>query len=400
MRITFITLGFPPRPSGGVKVIYEYANGLVARGHDVTILHPPPYMPRITPYRVGRFLLTNLASPDRLLNGGRYLLTKLNSRKEKASLPQVVPAPKTEWFEIDSRVRTLLITYTSLREIPDGDAIAWYFGVDHAPRFGMPFQLIQGVIEGNGGVDTGDTVIRFPVPKVVISKWLYDQVLKLGIPPDDVIHIPNAIDHAKYRLLRPIDERPLRVAMMYSPGVVKGGEDGVKALELARKKFPALQAVLFGVFSKPRNLPPWIEYHRDPPQQTLVDSIYNGSAIHLCPSSCEGFYLPNAEAMACGCAVVSTDIGGVRDYAEHEVTALLSPPNDPKGLAQNVERLLRDETLRLKIAEAGRRRIQDFTWERNVTLFENFLTQKIQEWKWPTTSSPSALSDTSEETSL
>jgi glycosyltransferase involved in cell wall biosynthesis len=80
--------------------------------------------------------------------------------------------------------------------------------------------------------------------------------------------------------------------------------------------------------------------------------------------------------MACGCAVVSTDCGGIREYAEHGVNALLSPPEDPKGLAQNVLRLLDDDNLRVRLAKAGYEKIQEFTWDKAVTRLEEVLRQK------------------------
>ncbi|MCK4793248.1 MAG: glycosyltransferase family 4 protein, partial [Desulfobacteraceae bacterium] len=188
---------------------------------------------------------------------------------------------------------------------------------------------------------------------------------------------PNGIDHTKYRLLQPIENRPPRIAMLYHIIDWKGSEDGIKALELARDKFPKLQAALFSRLARPKGLPEWIEYHCDPPQEDLVGRIYNGSSMYLCPSWREGWHLPPAEAMACGCAVVSTDIGGVRDYAEHGVTALLSPPRNPEALAQNILRLLEDDELRIRLAKAGHERIQEFTWERSTDLLEQFLKDRV-----------------------
>jgi len=40
MRITFLMPGYMWTPSGGYRVIYEYANRLVDRGHHVTVVHP------------------------------------------------------------------------------------------------------------------------------------------------------------------------------------------------------------------------------------------------------------------------------------------------------------------------------------------------------------------------
>src|SRR3546814_17749375 len=57
----------------------------------------------------------------------------------------------------------------------------------------------------------------------------------------------------------------------------------------------------------------------------------------------EGWHLPPAEAMACGCAVVSTDIPGVFDYALEGTTALLAPPGDSATLADRLTELLDED---------------------------------------------------------
>ena len=44
-------------------------------------------------------------------------------------------------------------------------------------------------------------------------------------------------------------------------------------------------------------------------------------------------------------------------------TALVSPVRDVEALATNIIRLIEDDNLRFRIAEAGNRNIQQFTWE-------------------------------------
>jgi glycosyltransferase involved in cell wall biosynthesis len=95
--------------------------------------------------------------------------------------------------------------------------------------------------------------------------------------------------------------------------------------------------------------------------------------VFVTASHYEGWGLPGAEAMACGAALVSTDHGGVRAYAEHGVTALISPIRRPDMLAEHVELLLRNPGLRVRIAEQGAEAVRQFTWERAVSSFEQCL---------------------------
>ena len=56
-----------------------------------------------------------------------------------------------------------------------------------------------------------------------------------------------------------------------------------------------------------------------------------------------------ADARSYGAAIVASDVMGVADYVEHEQTALLVPPGDPRALRDAVDRLLADDTLRERL---------------------------------------------------
>jgi glycosyltransferase involved in cell wall biosynthesis len=72
----------------------------------------------------------------------------------------------------------------------------------------------------------------------------------------------------------------------------------------------------------------------------------------LCSRS-EGF--PNAviEALAAGCPVVGTPVGGIPEVITHGETGLLVPIDQPDALAASVQELRRDAALRRRLSEAG-----------------------------------------------
>jgi len=364
MRITFVMPFYSAKPVGGFKVIYEYANQLAARGHEVTVVHP-----------------RSLPNASRLLQSLSEVRHRLSEKLSRTS--SLILIPEVPWHVVDHRVKLILVSDPSSSNVPDADAVVagFYLTVEYLIHYphskGEKFYLVQNHEGWAGPIAREQAALRAAVGKIVISRALYEHAIELGIPADQLIYIPNGIDHNKYRVLRSIEERKAKVAMQYHPFPIKGAKDGIYALQLARANSPTLEAVLFGVFPRPQSLQPWVEYHEDPPQEELVDNIYNGSRIYLCPSWTEGFHLTPAEAMACGCAVVSTDIGGVRDYAEDGVTALLSPPQNPEALAQNIAWLLQDDELRIRLANAGHERIKEFTWERSADLLEQYLKDMI-----------------------
>jgi len=141
-----------------------------------------------------------------------------------------------------------------------------------------------------------------------------------------------------------------RVLMQYSPLEWKGLADGLRAWEMARKECLEARLVMFGLKRGP-DVPPDVEFHQDPPQDELR-RLYSSCDIFLFPSWSEGYQLPPMEAMACGCAVVATNVGGVPDYAIPGETALVVEPHNVEGMARALLRLLRDKAERRQIAEA------------------------------------------------
>ncbi len=60
------------------------------------------------------------------------------------------------------------------------------------------------------------------------------------------------------------------------------------------------------------------------------------------------------EAIACGCAIVASDTAPVREFLEHDATALLTPFLDPAALADAILTLLADRPRRTRLATAAR----------------------------------------------
>jgi glycosyltransferase involved in cell wall biosynthesis len=358
VKVSFVVPGYARDPIGGVGVVYQYANGLVTRGHEVTVVHAARYrrFPRLLDGRP-RGQLEQLVSGWRDLRRG--------------------PPVAVGWLRVDPRVELRYVATISPHSVPDGDAVvatAWQTADPVAAlpaRKGLGAYLIQHHETWSGRASRVDATWRLPLRTIVIARWIEARARAMGLT--DVHRLPGAIDTRKFHVAQPVDARPRRIAMLASEWPWKGRDDGVAALERVRSVVPDVAAVLFGAGPRPNNLPAWIDYRQDPPQAALVREIYNGSSIYLCPSHAEGWHLPPAEAMACGTAVVTTAIDGVADYAIDGETALLSPVRDPEGLAANLVRLLTDEPLRVSLARTGHRHIQQFTWPASTAVLESVL---------------------------
>ncbi len=106
---------------------------------------------------------------------------------------------------------------------------------------------------------------------------------------------------------------------------------------------------------------------------------YLASEICVVPSLYEGFGLPAAEAMSCQLPVITTRAGALPEVVGRDGdSGILVPPADPDALAAAIKSLLSDESLRRKMGEAGRKRVErNFTWEqaakRVVEVYEEVL---------------------------
>ena len=64
------------------------------------------------------------------------------------------------------------------------------------------------------------------------------------------------------------------------------------------------------------------------------------------------------EAMSYGVPIISTDVGAAAPTIGNEVAGLIVPPLNPRALADAMERLLTDETLRRKLGANARQRVE------------------------------------------
>lgn len=91
--------------------------------------------------------------------------------------------------------------------------------------------------------------------------------------------------------------------------------------------------------------------------QDHVGSWYEAFDVLVLPSANEGTPVVAIEALAAGCPVVATRVGGVPDVVEDGVTGYLVAPRDTEALAERLERLARDPKLRRRLGDAGKERV-------------------------------------------
>lgn len=99
------------------------------------------------------------------------------------------------------------------------------------------------------------------------------------------------------------------------------------------------------------------------PNQELP-AYHAGADVFVAPAiDQESFGIVLVEAMAAGVPVVASDIPGYREVVRDGVDGLLVPRNDPNALATAVRRVLGDPELASRLADGGRRRANEYSWD-------------------------------------
>ncbi|MGV9841165.1 DUF3492 domain-containing protein [Streptomyces fungicidicus] len=105
-------------------------------------------------------------------------------------------------------------------------------------------------------------------------------------------------------------------------------------------------------------------------------AAYASAAVTVLSSVVEGFPAGLVEAMFCGRATVSTDVGAVVEAIGG--TGLVVPPRNPRALADACVSLLRDPERRARLGAAARARaLELFTVDQNIAAFHGIYLEIV-----------------------
>jgi glycosyltransferase involved in cell wall biosynthesis len=103
-----------------------------------------------------------------------------------------------------------------------------------------------------------------------------------------------------------------------------------------------------------------VPFSKVPFYQNMID-------IAVFPSVSESFGVSVIEASACEIPVIVSNIGGLPEVVEDEVTGLIFPSKDVEKLVSKLELLILNVELRKKMGKAGRERVmKQFNWDDNL----------------------------------
>ncbi len=96
--------------------------------------------------------------------------------------------------------------------------------------------------------------------------------------------------------------------------------------------------------------------------QSALAELYNIADILVAPSYAEGFCMPIAEGMTCGCPVICSDIKVFREL--YDGAAIFIDPDSIDDMVDKINMLYRDSKLREGLVEKGITKVKAFNWQR------------------------------------
>ena len=336
--------------TGGVRVLLEIANGLVDRGHEVTI--------------------TSLGS----VNDHKWFPLKAEvNYVQRPFLKKIINYGLKRVFDIDIYPHPEIGELTKATPYCDINVATFCFTAFSvfASDKGVPFYHMQHYeplfFDDVYSKKLAEETYYLPLNKIANSIWLKNQIKeKYGY---NLPVVNPAIDH-KVFYPREVEKNTdkFKVLCFGKQTRWKGFPEALEAMKIVMKKREDVEFIAYGMKQPSYKSEVPYKFVESPSDDELA-GLYSSADIMICPSWYESFPLFPLEAMACGTPVVTTPYG-TEDYAFHEKNCLVVPPKDPKALANAVLWLLEDGDMRENFRKEGPETAKQFTWDKTVDKVE------------------------------
>jgi len=186
-------------------------------------------------------------------------------------------------------------------------------------------------------------------------------------------------------------DEPVSVTTVARLYVTKGLTYLLEAIAQIKKTHPATQFRVYGDGPLRQELLVYAHQLGLDGSQIFVGAFTHHELAHIMSetdifamsSILEGQPLAVVEAMAYGCPIVTTSVGGIPELIEDGINGLLCEPRDSEGLAQKIRALIEDPTLRFRLGQAARKSYEQGPFqpasvcEHFVSIYKGALQQQL-----------------------
>jgi len=234
---------------------------------------------------------------------------------------------------------------------------------------------LQGLIQNDSPLANWfkrviETARDVNVVRFAVSRRSLESSLRLGIAVEEIIQ--NGIDVNKFY----DSGRRGRISSVNVTCFIdtqnphKGPEFGLEVIRKVRALYSGKNKAVFRCFGSNSNLGSanavLAEVFDDVRGFLRTQDIINyfrTTDIFIFPSFFEGFPSTILEAMACGCAVVTTAVSGVDELNDEKNVCLVSPVSDIDAMVQNIITVINNVELRDRLREDSLIKAAVYSWE-------------------------------------
>jgi glycosyltransferase involved in cell wall biosynthesis len=211
------------------------------------------------------------------------------------------------------------------------------------------------------------------------SQFVKDQLIKeWNVNGDKIMVTPEGVDSKLLTATAQLDKTGILKKFNINPPYIfyvgnahphKNIDGLINAFLKLRQNYQYLQLVLTG-----KDNFFWQKIKADPRFQNIniiytgyvndseLADLYKAAQVYVEPSFEEGFGIPLLEAMSAGCPVVSSDAGSLKEVGAE--AAIYFDPRNIDEMVDKITQVLNSEKLRKELTEKGKKRVNDFSWEK------------------------------------
>jgi glycogen(starch) synthase len=237
---------------------------------------------------------------------------------------------------------------------------------------------------------------------ITCSRFMYDEVREyFNVPPDKIDVVPNGVDAAPFDELNRVDLNEFRARwarpderIVFNVGRVveeKGAHLIVEAAPRVLAEMPNVKFIIAGkgwLVDRLRQRV-WELGVQDKVNIAGFVSdadrnrLFKVADAAIFPSLYEPFGIVALEAMAAQCPVIVSEVGGLKEVVQHDVTGVTIYPNNVESLAWGVLHTLRDpKRARARTAKAYRMVKREYNWDRiaeqTIAIYERIVRERAR----------------------
>ena len=365
--------------TGGVRAIFEVANRLSQRGHEVTLTSLEgdhswfPLEAKVIYVEKPNFI--KILDPFKKLKSRESLkYSSINPvlKQMKMGFEADLIKPLAEAIpDCDINIATWFLTSFAVYRSGKGKLFYFFMDFDElAEKHGYYFhQLFK-------------ESLYLPFNIITISSWL-KWWIKEKYNKDSIVcgvGIEHNVFYPRRSVLDDIFE--YKVMGIFRGFNYKGDSDLIDAWNIVSEKIPEINHIIVCSKDTFKGLKNNIKFKYtffESPSDNKLAELYSSCDLFVFASHIEGFGLPPLEAMACGTPVVTTDCKGVKEFVVDEENALLVPIKKPEVLAQSIIKLYNNPELSKKLRQNGLETAEKLSWERVVDVFEKAFKDALED---------------------